>query len=641
MIFGHFDYVMSKGTPPLRPLGDEEGIRAPAESSSLAYAANEPRAPPQGTILNNTDEFNLLMESNQKRPIQSSQDSSLSNKHMKVTHQRNGTDIPGWGPNGHAVNVPDSGLFLGSLLPNQFMSNSGLRNTPSSNTQAASNANMFGGNEFTLHHAGLSALRDQMHRNEAVNALIMANLYSPNGPRNGNHTDFSYLDAAQHRQQADLALQHQLRNQRPNVASMNHMNHAIYNNSSIYGSNSAYPSIMGGQQDQGMNSSEQLQSLLRQLQSTTNNMQQNGQNINSMVSENNAQVAIAPQNELPMFHLNQQQNLGQRHSLFSNGPTNLDLALCVEGKIQPYTERPVFSLGISEDPNWLSEFHCFVRSELVEVFRASHDDVTSRNNSISYQQVGIRCRFCAHLPPSSRSGRSSAYPSSIRQIYQSFTMMLRDHFSHCESIPVSVVTEFNHLKDKPAQGATDSKRYWIYSAKKVGMIDTNDGIMMTQESRQEGNSMKSFGTVIGQNWEDDALRGDSLVRPTDRGYVSDFLYILMSQVQPIRLTETECIGNRRSLQVGLPGFGCRYCCDQKRLGLCRMFPARRRTLPHKVNDLYDHLRRCTLCPQAVKDNLEQSRNRTTVSFRADQGSNREFYDRVWNRLGHSGVSSDT
>ena len=636
MKFGHFDYVMSKGSPPILPLDDdEEGDRAPAESSTLAYGTSRLRAPSQAAF--NSDEFGLL---NPKRPIQNIHDSSHSNKHIKVSHLGNNIDIEGRGSNGHAVNVPDSGFFLGSLLPNQFMSSIAVRNNAGSNSQTVSNASLFGGNEFNLHNAGLSAIREQMHRNDAVNAFILANLYSPNGQRHGNHTDFSILDAAQNRHQAVLAFQHQLRNQIPNVATLNHRNHILYNNSGIHGSNSAYPFILRDQQNQGIQSSEQLHSLLRQLQSTTSNLQQNGQNLGSMGVENNTQIASTPISELPMHHLNQQ-NLVQRQSIFSNGHSNLDLAFCVEGNIQPSTERPVFSLGISEDPNWLSEFHCFVRSDLVEVFRASHDDVTSRNNSISYQQVGIRCRFCAHLPPSSRSGRSSAYPSSLRQIYQSFTMMLRDHFSHCESIPASVVSEFNHLKDKPAQGATDSKRYWMYSAKKVGMIDTNEGIMMTQESRHDGSNMKSFGTVIGQNWEDDALRNDSLVHSTDRGYVSDFLFILMSQVQPIRLTETECIGNRRSLQVGLPGFGCRYCCDQKRLGLCRMFPARRRTLPHKVNDLYDHLRRCTLCPQAVKDSLEQSGHQMTLSFRADQGSNREFYNRVWNRLGHSGVSIDT
>jgi hypothetical protein len=499
---------------------------------------------------------------------------------------------------------------------------------------------MFRSNEFTLNHAGLSVMRDQIQRNEAVNALILANLYSPNGQRNGNKVDFSLLHA-QSRQHSDVALQHQLRNQLSSLTPLNQINHAYYGNDSMqHGTNSSYASVMSGQ-NYGTISSEQLQSLLRQLQ-TTNNIQQSGQNLNSMAPESNSKIVVTTSPEPPRYHSNQSNiPVVQRESILSNGPTNLDLALCIEGKIHPHTERPVFSLGISEDPNWLSEFHCFVRSDLVEVFRASHDDVTSRNNSISYQQVGIRCRFCAHLPPNSRSGRSSAFPSSLRQIYQSFTMMLRDHFSHCEAIPSSALSKFNNLKDKPAQGATDSKRYWVYSAKRIGMIDTNDGIMMTNESRYEGSNMKSFGTVDGQNWDDDTFRNNLLVRPSDRGQVSEFLFVVLSQVQPIRLTETECIGNRRSLQVGLPGFGCRYCCAQKRLGLCRMFPARRRTLPQKVSDLYDHLRRCTLCPQSVKDSLEQSKSQMTVSFRADQGSNREFYDRVWSRLGHSGVSTGT
>jgi hypothetical protein len=35
--------------------------------------------------------------------------------------------------------------------------------------------------------------------------------------------------------------------------------------------------------------------------------------------------------------------------------------------------------------------------------------------------------------------------------------------------------KFRVLKDKPAQGATDSKRYWMYLAMKIGMTDALDG----------------------------------------------------------------------------------------------------------------------------------------------------------------------
>jgi hypothetical protein len=141
----------------------------------------------------------------------------------------------------------------------------------------------------------------------------------------------------------------------------------------------------------------------------------------------------------------------------SHHQTSLDLPPCKEGQIDSHSGRRCFPLGIDEDPNWLSEFHCYVRSDLVEVFRASQDDVRARNNSIAYQQVGLRCRFCADITPSARAGRSSAFPSTQRQLYQSFTMMLRDHFPNCDAMPNDVLETFNLLKDKPAQGATDSK----------------------------------------------------------------------------------------------------------------------------------------------------------------------------------------
>lgn len=298
--------------------------------------------------------------------------------------------------------------------------------------------------------------------------------------------------------------------------------------------------------------------------------------------------------------------------------------------------RPCFPLSIDEDPNWLSEFHCFVRSDLVEVFRATRDDVKTRNNSIAYQQVGIRCRFCAHIPPTSRAGRSSAFPSSMRQIYQSFTMMLRDHFGGCDFMPTRVQDKFMLLKDKPSQGATDSKRYWTYSASKIGMTDSSEGIVITPESRAAGLNSPPFGRTAGQPWEDDTRSYVSLVLPSDRPFVAEFLFLLLTQAQPIRLTEAECIGNRRNLRVGMPGFGCRYCCRHRRLGLSRMFPARRRTLPGKINDLYTHLRRCNVCPPNVKQELETSRQLMDSGFHADQGATRDFFNRVWVRIGHDG-----
>jgi hypothetical protein len=315
--------------------------------------------------------------------------------------------------------------------------------------------------------------------------------------------------------------------------------------------------------------------------------------------------------------------------------TSLQLPFCEEGDVEPFSARPYFSLGIDEDPNWLSEFHCYVRSQLLEVFRANHEDVKSRNNSIFYQQVGFRCRFCAHLSPNARGGRSSAFPSSLQRIYQSFTMMLRDHFTTCEAIPKHVLNHLVMLKGKPSQGATDSKRYWIYSAMKIGMTDTEGGIAMTDQSRALGAASSPFGSIPERPLNDDMFRSVALVTPSDRPNISAFLFSIITEVQPIRLADSECIGNRRSLPVGLPGFGCRHCCEARRLGLCRMFPARRRTLPSKVNDIYDHLRRCNALPKPIKLKLEALSNQAnSKGFLTDQGLDREFFDRMWIRMGH-------
>jgi hypothetical protein len=141
-----------------------------------------------------------------------------------------------------------------------------------------------------------------------------------------------------------------------------------------------------------------------------------------------------------------------------------------------YESRAVLPLSTAHDEEWLSEFLCFVRHDCIEVFTAGHEDVASRMNSkkVMDNQVGIRCRFCAHVPHRERAGRSSSFPSSISRIYQSLTMMLRDHFPKCEHMPVQMKQRYASLKANASQGATDSKRYWIDSAHELGLMDTVD-----------------------------------------------------------------------------------------------------------------------------------------------------------------------
>lgn len=311
---------------------------------------------------------------------------------------------------------------------------------------------------------------------------------------------------------------------------------------------------------------------------------------------------------------------------------------CEEGPLPHFSQRLCVPLATDEDENWLSEFLCFIRAELVEVFRASNDDVASRINSkkVVFGQVGIRCRYCAHMSHAERASRSSSFPSSIDRIYQSLTMMIRDHFVRCTGLPDNLRAKFLELKSHTTQGATDSKRYWIESAKRLGMMDThpNQGIMITEETRaaafassQVNNSESSSESNSNEKRRTKVM----IVMNEDKPLVSEYIYYLLTQVEKVYLTQSERVGNRKSMELGMPGFGCKHCCATDRKGLCRFFPARRRTLPSKIKDLSDHLRRCTMCPMDVKEKLIQYR-RENLDMEPTEDSNKHFFDRVWNRL---------
>ncbi len=218
-------------------------------------------------------------------------------------------------------------------------------------------------------------------------------------------------------------------------------------------------------------------------------------------------------------------------------------------------------------------------------------------------------------------------------------MMLREHFGNCKAIPQELKDRFLELKSKTSQGATNSKRYWVHSAMKLGMMDSANGIWVTEKSQAAALAAPPFGTP-----EDNAVAVQSartqsespvmMVTPSDRDLVSEFLYTLMAQVQRVYLTESERVASRKNLPIGLPGIGCRHCCPSNRRGLCRFFPARRRTLPNKLNDLYNHIRRCTLCPTEIKDRLTALEQKSEQTDTKDTEGERAFFDQIWTRLGH-------
>jgi type II secretory pathway pseudopilin PulG len=119
-----------------------------------------------------------------------------------------------------------------------------------------------------------------------------------------------------------------------------------------------------------------------------------------------------------------------------------------QSEVEHFSSRKILTLEVDGDSVWLSHFLCFLRRNCCEVFIANKKDVNERRTSkkIKVNQVGIRCRFCAHQPRSERAGRSSCYPSSVARIYQSVTMMIREHYPVCDEFPEDVRKQYTNLK---------------------------------------------------------------------------------------------------------------------------------------------------------------------------------------------------
>jgi hypothetical protein len=172
---------------------------------------------------------------------------------------------------------------------------------------------------------------------------------------------------------------------------------------------------------------------------------------------------------------------------------------------------PVFKSGMQlacpDDRKELNSLHCFVRSELLEVFAveeskimdvADSSDETNektRSNGSSgqgagrasrgnknhreppvhqIQRVGIRCIHCGHKPKCERAGTSMSafFPKSLQDIYRGVCTWQRIHFHACKHIPQDLKVLYKYLKD--SDRSRGKKEYWVRSALDMGFRNVDE-----------------------------------------------------------------------------------------------------------------------------------------------------------------------
>jgi len=149
-------------------------------------------------------------------------------------------------------------------------------------------------------------------------------------------------------------------------------------------------------------------------------------------------------------------------------------------------ERLHMPLAMPGDKDSLSDRQCYVRSHFVETFPADEEDVSARHSKGAQKlhagQIGIRCKHCTGIAPKNRAERAVCYPSSISRIYQTVADMQRFHFEVCTSIPMEMKSLYRSLKTTRPRGMGSPQSYWISSAKKLGLIDTSQGIQFVLQN---------------------------------------------------------------------------------------------------------------------------------------------------------------
>lgn len=151
-------------------------------------------------------------------------------------------------------------------------------------------------------------------------------------------------------------------------------------------------------------------------------------------------------------------------------------------------------LSLPGDESWLNSLHCFLRSELLEVFVVEKSQTKSPTHSpgSSVGRVGLRCVHCAQArkkgvgQPSDDRGEAPMavfYPKCISEIYRLVTSWQRCHLRKCRNLPPDVRAKWTILRETDkSRGKT---QYWVTSAREIGLVDCSSragGVRFALES---------------------------------------------------------------------------------------------------------------------------------------------------------------
>jgi hypothetical protein len=121
-----------------------------------------------------------------------------------------------------------------------------------------------------------------------------------------------------------------------------------------------------------------------------------------------------------------------------------------------------------------------------------------------------------------------------------------------------------------------------------------------------------------------------LVEPQDQDLVTPYTFFTMSQVRACNLGPSGN-GSRGQFSSGFPGLECIHCANTSNAR--KFFYRTVDILSGNYAHIPNHLMACTSCPSEVKIALaEKKEEHMKTKNRLDRGSQRKFFNMLWDRL---------
>jgi hypothetical protein len=159
------------------------------------------------------------------------------------------------------------------------------------------------------------------------------------------------------------------------------------------------------------------------------------------------------------------------------------------------------SLYADGDEDHINPIHNIIRRDILEVFVETPSSnfavgapdapgsecgkaVKARQSRFA-GRIGLRCRFCKHLPVGTNANLATIYPETLEGIYRACSVRFQKrHIGSCAFIPEWVRSQLaDHAKEKSCRG---SKDYWVESALRKGFrtSETGKGIVFCTEIKR-------------------------------------------------------------------------------------------------------------------------------------------------------------